>query len=149
MIARLLAAAGSWREAEARSVLAVRVTAVTCRPAGAANLDVVTETYATLAEAQAAGAVDRGWLPRGLPPGTRELRVAHDLDSTRRWGLFNFPPEEGDALRALVGAEISFDGLACNPPGRIEWWPVLLRHSWMASGSRRPACAAMPPRRAI
>ncbi len=91
------------------------------------NLDVLTETYATLAEAQAAGAVDRGWLPRGLPPGTRELRLAHDLDSTRRWGLFNFPPEEGDALRALTGPEIPLDGLACNPPGRIEWWPVLLR----------------------
>jgi hypothetical protein len=52
------------------------------------DLDVVTEAYATLAEAQAAGAVDRGWLPRGLPPGTRDVRVAHDLDSSRRWGLF-------------------------------------------------------------
>lgn len=95
--------------------------------AGCRNIDVVTETYGTLAEAQAAGAVDRGWLPRGLPPGTRELRIAHDLDSNRRWGLFNFPEEEGDALRALIASEISFDGLTCSPPRRIEWWPVLLR----------------------
>lgn len=93
-----------------------------CRDAG-----VVTEAYATLAEAQAAGAVDRGWLPRGLPPGTRELRVAHDENSHRRWGLYEFPPDEGDALRPLLGAEISFAGLSCNPPRRIEWWPVLLR----------------------
>ena len=110
-----------------RGLLAVCVTAITLSAGGCRNLDVLTETYATLAEAQAAGAVDRGWLPRGLPPGTRELRLAHDVDSTRRWGLFNFPPEEGDALRALAGPEISLDGLACNPPGRIEWWPVLLR----------------------
>jgi hypothetical protein len=94
---------------------------------GCRNVDVITESYATLAEAQAAGAVDRGWLPKGLPPDTRELRVAHDLDSNRRWGLFNFPPAEVDALRRLLGAELSFDGLSCRPPRRIEWWPVLLR----------------------
>jgi hypothetical protein len=91
------------------------------------DLDVVTEAYATLAEAQAAGAVDRGWLPRGLPPGTRDVRVAHDLDSSRRWGLFDFPPAEGDLLRPLLGAEIPFEGLTANPPRRIEWWPPLLR----------------------
>jgi hypothetical protein len=93
------------------------------------DADVVTESYASLAEAQAAGAVDRGWLPKELPPGTRELRVAHDLDSNRRWGLFNFPPAEGDALRRQMGAELSFEGLTCRPPRRIEWWPVLLRET--------------------
>jgi len=91
------------------------------------DIDVRTEAYATLAEAQAAGAVDRGWLPRGLPAGTRDLRVAYDLDSNRRWGLFDFPPHEGETLRALTGSEISLDGLECHPPGRIEWWPILLR----------------------
>jgi hypothetical protein len=103
--------------------LAIAVTiAGGCRDAG-----VLTEAYATLAEAQAAGAVDRGWLPRGLPPGTRELRVAHDENSRRRWGLYDFPADESEALRALLGAEIPFDGLTCSPPRRIEWWPVLLR----------------------
>jgi hypothetical protein len=62
-----------------------------------------------------------------LPPGTYELRVAHDLDSQRRWGLFNFPPDQGDRLRLVLGDEISFNGLTANPPGRIEWWPVGLR----------------------
>jgi hypothetical protein len=109
---------------------AIRLTAAAVALAALAacrNIDVITENYATLAEAQAAGAVDRGWLPRGLPGGTRELRVAHDLDSSRRWGLFNFPPAEGDALRSLLGQELSFDGQTCSPPRRIEWWPVLLR----------------------
>ena len=113
-----------WRGALA-AVLAA--SAVALSAGGCKNINVRTEAYATLAEAQAAGAVDRGWLPRGLPPGTRELRVAHDGDSNGRWGLFDFPPEQGDALRTLVGPEISFDGLECNPPGRIEWWPILLR----------------------
>jgi hypothetical protein len=110
------------RTAFAASAALALLVLTACR-----NLDVVTEAYATLAEAQAAGAVDRGWLPRGLPPGTYELRVAHDLDSSRRWGLFNFPAVEGETLRALIESEISFDGLTCSPPRRIEWWPVLLR----------------------
>ena len=91
------------------------------------DTDVVTGSYATMAEAAAEGAVERGWVPRGLPAGTREIREAHDLDSSRRWGLFNFPPAEADALKALVGAEISLDGTRVDPPRRIEWWPVLLR----------------------
>jgi hypothetical protein len=94
---------------------------------GCRDADVVTASYATLAEAAAAGAVDREWVPRGLPPGTREIREAHDLDTSRRWGLFNFPPAEADALKALLGPELSLDGQRCDPPRRIEWWPVLLR----------------------
>src|SRR5687767_7544955 len=69
---------------------------------GCRNLEVITESYSTLPEARAAGAVDRRRLPRGLPEGTRDLRVAHDLDSSRRWGLFNFPQAEGGALKVLL-----------------------------------------------
>jgi hypothetical protein len=91
------------------------------------NLDVVTESYATLAEAHGAGAADRGWLPKGLPPGTTELRIAHDLDTNRRWGLFSFPAAEGPVLRAILVEKVSLAGQTCNPPRRIEWWPVLIR----------------------
>jgi hypothetical protein len=112
-----------------RGALAIAVAAILLLACGCKNLDVITEAYATLAEAEAAGAVERGWLPRGLPPGTRELRVAHDLDSNRRWGLFTFPPGEAGALRALIASEVSFSGLTCSPPRRIEWWPVLLREA--------------------
>jgi hypothetical protein len=111
-----------------RAALGLAIAAMAIGLSGACrDIEVRTEAYGTLAEAQAAGAVDRGWLPRGLPPGTRDLRVAYDADSNRRWGLFEFPPDQGDALRALTTAEISLDGLECNPPGRIEWWPILLR----------------------
>ena len=89
-----------WRGALA---VALAALAMALSAGGCKNIDVRTEAYATLAEAEGAGAVDRGWLPRGLPPGTRELRLAHDLDSNRRWGLFDFPPEQGDTLRTLVG----------------------------------------------
>ena len=91
------------------------------------DVDVVTASYTTLEEAEAAGAIREGWLPAGLPPGTYEIREAHDPRSVRRWGLFNFPPVEESALRALLGPERPFAGLHGNAPRRIEWWPVLLR----------------------
>jgi len=95
--------------------------------AGCGDLDVVTASYATIQEAAAAGAVERGVVPAGLPPSTRDIREAHDRQSTRRWGLFEFSPAEADVLRATLGSEIRFDGLRVTPPRRIEWWPLLLR----------------------
>ena len=75
--------------------------------AGCRDTNVITESYATLQEAIDDGAVERGWVPRGLPPGAHEIREAHDLDSNRRWGLFNFPQEDAGALREILGGELS------------------------------------------
>lgn len=95
---------------------------------GCRNVDVVTASYATLDEARREGAIERGWIPEGLPPGTHDIREAHDLDSNRRWGLFSFRPEESDVLRRLLKpAETSLNGVRVDAPARIEWWPVLLR----------------------
>ena len=92
------------------------------------DLDVVTASYNTLADARAAGAIANGWLPEGLPPGTTDLREAHHLDTNGRWGLFNFPAAEASQMRALLEpSEFSLAGEECNPPRRIEWWPILLR----------------------
>jgi hypothetical protein len=95
---------------------------------GCGYSDAVTNAYATKAEAEQAGAVERGWVPRGLPESAREFREAHSVEGGRVWGLFSFAPEDGDALRALVDPkEISASGLRPEIPARIEWWPLLLR----------------------
>lgn len=92
------------------------------------NLEVVTNSYATMAEARQSGAVERGWLPEMLPTGAHDIREAHDdAVKRRRWGLFSFRPEDADFLRGRLGSEISLAGVACDAPARIEWWPVLLR----------------------
>jgi hypothetical protein len=97
---------------------------------GCRNVDVVTGSYATLAEAQQAGAIDRGWMPKGLPQGAYEIREAHDLDANRRWGLFNFRESDAEAMRAMLQPEeITLAGVSCDIPGRVEWWPVLLRNT--------------------
>lgn len=84
------------------------------------------DVFATLQEARAAGAIDHGWVPAGLPETTTDLRDAH-VPSGDHWGLFSFPPSDAAPLRALVGEEITTSPPPCNPPGRFEWWPRMLR----------------------
>jgi hypothetical protein len=106
----------------------VAVAVAATLASGCDDLDVVTNSYATLTEAQAAGAVERGWLPAIVPSGAHDIREAHDqAGSRRRWGIFSFRPEDADQLRAALGTERSFAGLGANAPPRIEWWPVQLR----------------------
>ena len=84
------------------------------------------DVFATLQEAEAAGAIQRGWVPAGLPEKTTDLRDAH-VPSGTHWGLFSFPPEDATPLRALIGDEITTSPPPCNPPARFEWWPRMLR----------------------
>jgi hypothetical protein len=89
---------------------------------------VQTASFATFAEARQSGAVERGWVPAVLPAEAFELRAAYDTRGSQRWGLFNFRPDDGDALRAIVEPqEISLAGTVMDIPARIEWWPVQLR----------------------
>ena len=98
--------------------------------AGCGDLEVVTNTYSTLADARAAGAIERGWLPAWVPSGAHDIREAHDEGgSGRRWGLFSFALEDTPTLRGRLGAESGFEGLKVDAPPRIEWWPVALRGS--------------------
>lgn len=96
--------------------------------AGCSGPSVQTATYATLAEARAAGAVDDGRVPSILPPGAYELRAAYAIDGPQRWGLFNFREADAEAVRAILQPEeIALTGTEMAIPGRIEWWPVILR----------------------
>jgi hypothetical protein len=104
-----------------RRVLPPLIVFATC----CAGIETKTGVYATVAEARAAGAMERGFVPEGLPATATDLREAHH--DSQRWGLFVFPPADGEAVRALVGAEITATPPDCHPPGRLEWWPRILR----------------------
>ena len=97
-------------------------------PLGCRDKDVVTSSFATMAEARDSGAVSRGEIPAGVPDGAQDVRIARDLDSGRHWGLFNFGERDAEALRRLLQPEEApLDGIECDIPPRIEWWPILLR----------------------
>lgn len=96
--------------------------------AGCGDPTTKTMSYATLSEARGAGAIDSGWVPAGLPESVFELRAAYAPDGWQRWGIINFPTAAADGVRALLQTEEApLTGLRCDIPGRIEWWPVLLR----------------------
>jgi hypothetical protein len=87
-----------------------------------------TNSFNTLADAKQAGAIEQGLLPDGLPSGARDIRVGYVPGPVRSWGLFNFPPEQADALKQILRPdELSLDGKTVDVPGRIEWWPKALR----------------------
>lgn len=58
----------------ALAVIAVSVVLVACS-------EQVDEAYPTLAEAVAAGAIERGWLPSWLPDSSKDILESHDLDT--------------------------------------------------------------------
>ena len=53
--------------------------------------ETVTTKFATLDEAIAAGAFERGWLPPILPQGSTDIVEVNDMESSRGSGSFNFP----------------------------------------------------------
>jgi hypothetical protein len=92
------------------------------------SLNSQTYSFATLDEARRAGVISKGWIPDGLPPGSHDIRVAQVPDTSQHWGIINFPAAEEGVLRALLQpTEVSLTGEYCDMPGRIEWWPVVLR----------------------
>ena len=94
--------------------------------AACSGISVQTAIYQTLDEARLAGAIDQGWIPGGLPASSADLREGHLADG-RVWGTFSFDPRDRSPLEALVGSEIHTGPVECDPPGRLEWWPPILR----------------------
>ena len=96
--------------------------------AACAAIDAQTNSFATLAEARQAGAIANGWIPDGLPPGSHDIREGHVPGTPQRWGVIDFPQSEDASLRALLQPEETpLDGQRCEVPGRVEWWPIVLR----------------------
>jgi hypothetical protein len=94
--------------------------------AACSDLRVKVGVFDTVDEARAAGAVAAGWVPDPLPRSAADIREGH-LPDGRHWGVFTFARADESAIRALAGEEITSGTLACDPPGRLEWWPRLLQ----------------------
>jgi hypothetical protein len=93
---------------------------------GCGDLRVKYNVFNTADEARAGGAIAAGWVPDGLPASASDLRAGY-LPDGRHWGVFAFPRAGEPAVRALAGEEITSGTLTCDPPGRLEFWPRVLR----------------------
>ena len=92
------------------------------------GINAQTNSFTTLADARQSGAIGKGWIPEGLPPDAHDIREGHVPGTSERWGIFEYPESQEATLRALLQPdEIPLDGERCEIPGRIEWWPVMLR----------------------
>ena len=65
-------------------------------------------------------------MPDGLPGASSDLRVGY-LPDGRHWGVFTFRAADAEPVRALLGSEITTGTLSCEPPGRLDFWPRVLR----------------------
>jgi hypothetical protein len=55
-----------------------------------ANMDIVTNDYASMEQARADRLFERGWLPDILPASARDTRTSNDVDTNMSEGRFNF-----------------------------------------------------------
>jgi hypothetical protein len=94
--------------------------------AGCSDLRVKLGVFNTAAEARSGGAIAAGWVPDGLPASASDLRAGY-LPDGRHWGVFVFRPSDESAVRALTRDEITAGTLTCDPPGRLEFWPRVIR----------------------
>lgn len=82
--------------------------------------------YRDYGEAEAAGALSRGWLPRTLPRSAVGILELHDLDSNETWGYFSFSPEAATDIVASM-TRIKPEELAgkrLRPPSSVTEWPA-------------------------
>lgn len=77
-------------------------------------------SYASFSEAQAAGAVSKGWVPAWLPTTATAITEAHDLDTNRFMVRFSFPAQSQVSLPADC-AHISPFAPPSAPFPR-KWW---------------------------
>jgi len=84
--------------------------------------DVLDASYATHAEAVAAGAVKRGWVPAWVPPEATDLREVHKVDTNESALSFALP----SGLHWTPPAP-------CRPADAGEFSEPAFRRSWLTA----------------
>lgn len=81
--------------------------------------------YPDMAAADAAGTVDRGWIPPWLPAGATALREIHDIDSNQ--SALSFQPGATVNWRPPSSCAAVDAANALTPRLRVPGWPSLQR----------------------
>jgi len=119
--------------------------------------EIQSATYPTYADAIAAGAQSRGWLPSFVPATATDIRQVHDIDTNTQWLRFRVPV--GDTSVGCGAARISIDEAASRapkPPRAMGGWlpelrkpPIITRRSgiqvYRHPGQVGARCVAVVP----
>jgi hypothetical protein len=97
----------------------------------AACTETIEASYATFAEAEAAGAITKGWVPHWLPPSTTGIREVHNLDTNRF--MLRFAVPKGTDVRLPERCKQVALNVPTKPPFRRSWWPSDVPASGLAT----------------
>jgi hypothetical protein len=81
--------------------------------------------YASLADADKAGEITRGWIPDFLPKTSRNIHVLDDLSPQREWCAFEFDPTDSTTMRQVLKPvdRPSETVITRIPNPHVPWWP--------------------------
>ena len=83
--------------------------------------------YGSLADADKAGAITRGWVPYYLPESSRAIRELHELSPSTEWCTFEFSPRDSEGFRKTLSNLHALTPSAKRIPNpRASWWPAIL-----------------------
>jgi hypothetical protein len=87
--------------------------------------------YKTLADADEAGEITRGWIPDDLmPASSRAIHLAEELSPSREWCAFEFVPGDMQRLRGnLKSIDVLPESVRRIPSPSVSWWPAMLKGS--------------------
>ncbi len=89
-----------------------------------ASCERVDTAYPSTRDAQADGAIDRGWVPSQLPPSARDIREWHDLDTNRGFGRVTIDAADGAWVRQHYRPIPPETQLVVRErSGDPDWWP--------------------------
>lgn len=93
----------------------------------------IDETYLTYADAQRAGAIERGWVPSFVPSSARDLKDTHDLDTSRQTLRFTIPPSAAADMVPGFRASSAEDKMAA--------WDLIDQHALAATSKVYVVCS--------
>ena len=109
--------------AAARAVLCVGLTSFLV----ARSSDRRESFYPSLADADKARAITRGWIPDFLPENARTIREAHEISLSTEWCAFEFLPAAEQYLRhKLKSVDVLPSSVKRVPSPGVSWWPAVL-----------------------
>lgn len=85
--------------------------------------------YPSLADADKAGAITRGWIPDDLLPGSsRAIHEVHEISPSTEWCAFEFLPTDSQGLRKnLKSVDALPPSVRRVPNPGVSWWPAALK----------------------